>query len=243
MNIQTEKTSRILKLTSDGDELQAQDLQLVEMAAGGQLNADGLDVFERLYTDVTSGNYRTKHHWFYGLENLTQDTRGYVYWKGISVEHFDHVDSAKGAAAAHRLVDKCHRLEANGFPVNSRTVLQKSCYDAEPNSPWKEGLTHYYAFMRRGDHVACVFYVRHPESGDKAVSAYKAGGSIQLSYHQWGSDAPDALKAQGFESAGTPEDYPAVVALLTATGLTPTEADKIINAASPADRLSVLYSH
>lgn len=241
MNLQTEKCSRILQLTSDGDALQKHDLHLVEMAAGGQLNAVGLDAFERLYADVTSGHYRNKHHWFHGLENLTQDTRGYVYWKGASVEHFDHSDSARGAAAAHRLVDKCLKLEANGFPVNSRTVLHQCCYDAEPNSPWKEGLTHYYAFMRRGAEVVGIFYVRYPDAGDKVVTAHKVGASIQLAYHQWASDAYDSLKTLGFESAGMPEDYKTVVALLASTGLSATETEKIINASSPADRISVLY--
>lgn len=240
---QSDKAIRILELSHDGDELQASDLHLVEMAVNGHLNAAGLEAFERLHADVTSGLYRTKHHWFQGIEHLTQDTSGYVYWKGKSVEHFDFSDKEKEADAAHSLVAKCQQLEANGFPVNSRTVLQKCCYTAEADTPWKEALTHYYCFARSGNQVAGIFYLRHPEAGDKVVSAYKAAGSIHLVYHQWASEALDALQKQDYASARTPEDYPAAVELLTATGLSAQEIEKIINANSPADRLSARSGH
>lgn len=242
MTTQSDKAIRILDLSSDGDELQPNDLRLVEMAVNGHLNAAGLDAFDRLHASVMSGLYRAKKQWFHGLEHLTQNMVGYVYWKGVSVEHFDFSDEEKEAVAAHELVAKCRQLEANGFPVNSRTVLQKCCYTAEANTPWKEALTQYYCFVRSSTQVAGIFYLLRPEGDDKVVSAYKVGGSIHLAYHQWAHEALDALQKQGYESAGTPDDYAAAVDLLTATALSASEISKIINASSPADRLSVLYS-
>jgi hypothetical protein len=242
MSAQSEKAIRILELSRDGDELQALDLRLVEMAVNGHLNAAGLEAFDRLHAEVTSGAYKTKHHWFQGIEHLTQDTRGYVYWKGTSVEHFDFREQEPEAAAAHRLVEKCRKLEANGFPVNGRTVLQKACYNAEAGTPWQLALTHYYTFARKEDQVVGIFYVRYPDSEDTVVTAQRTNGSIQLAYYQWAHEALHALQKQGLTSTGAPDDYPEAVAMLAATGLSASEVDKIINAMSPADRLSVLYN-
>ncbi|MFN6475335.1 hypothetical protein [Nostoc sp. DedQUE07] len=61
-------------------------------------------------------------HWFYGIENLTQDVDGYVRWKGQVVEHFSFRDDdvAFGddkAEAAQRLAERCKHLESINAPI------------------------------------------------------------------------------------------------------------------------------
>ena len=42
--------------------------------------------FQQLYATVTSGQYAKP--WLAGVEHVTRDHQGYVYWKGSRIEHF-----------------------------------------------------------------------------------------------------------------------------------------------------------
>jgi hypothetical protein len=56
--------------------------------------------------------------------NLTMDGQGYVYWKGIHVEHFSYGrEEQKEADAARKVAARCMNLEKIGVPVNSRTAV------------------------------------------------------------------------------------------------------------------------
>jgi hypothetical protein len=80
-----DKAIEILQATSDGDKLAPLDLKIVESAVNGFLTADGIEAFNKLHKTVATGEY--KQPWFHGIENMTIDHVGYVYWKGAIVEH------------------------------------------------------------------------------------------------------------------------------------------------------------
>jgi hypothetical protein len=115
----------ILQKTNDGNDLDPGHLYLVELAVNGFLSEKGETAFSNLHKQVTSSE-GYKKPWFHGIENLTRDHAGYVYWKGVEVEHYDYF--GKGAYeheswAASDLADRCEFVEVMGFPVNIRTVI------------------------------------------------------------------------------------------------------------------------
>ena len=116
-----EKACEILHATNDGDDLDPDHLKLVELAVNGFLNEKGVAAFEKLYSDVKVGY---KKPWFHGIENLTIDNVGYVYWKGIQVEHYDlgwH-RSAEAKKSTEEVARRCRLLEERGERVNYATV-------------------------------------------------------------------------------------------------------------------------
>jgi len=119
-----EKACTILKATNDGDDLDPDQLKLLENAVNGFLNEKGSTAFEKLYEDVKAGY---KKPWLHGIEHLTIDTVGYVYWKGIQVEHYNlgwH-RSAEAKKQAEEVARRCHLLEVRGQKVNYANVIWK----------------------------------------------------------------------------------------------------------------------
>ena len=117
-----EKALFILEKTNDGTDLSPEHLKLVETAVNGWLSESGEVAFDELYKNV-KGRY--KKPWFHGIEHLTIDYKGYVYWKGSEVEHYTlswaYSDEAK--KAAQELARRCRLLEARGVDVSTRTVV------------------------------------------------------------------------------------------------------------------------
>jgi len=119
-----EKACEILKATNDGSDLDPDHLKLLELAVNGYLNETGYAAFAKLYTDVTTGYQKP---WLHGIENMTIDNAGYVYWKGQQVEHFNlgwH-RSAEAKVQAEEVARRCRLLEERGKPVNTYTVIWK----------------------------------------------------------------------------------------------------------------------
>ena len=117
-----EKACVILQATNDGDDLDPDQLKLLENAVNGFLNEKGSTAFEKLYEDVKAGY---KKPWFHGIEHLTIDTVGYVYWKGIQVEHYNlgwH-RSAEAKKQAEEVARRCRLLEERGQDVNYSHVI------------------------------------------------------------------------------------------------------------------------
>lgn len=69
------------------------------------------------------------------IDHLTQDGKGYVYWRGQHVEHYSYPAerAAEESQAALELRTRCIHLEALGIPVTSRTATWYA--------GWYEGLT------------------------------------------------------------------------------------------------------
>lgn len=116
--------SPILHATNDGDDLSPEHLFLLQLALNRNLNDEGRRVLRELHQQATTGQYRRP--WLFGIEHLTQDLEGFVYWKGQEVEHYscrDEEGRQRLIKAAHDLARRCRIVEGRGEPVNSRSVI------------------------------------------------------------------------------------------------------------------------
>ena len=115
--------TEILRMTNDGDKLDARDLNLLEGAVNSFLNEEGYKKFRELHAQVVEGNYTLP--WLHGIEHLTIDQEGYVYWKGQHVEHYD-IPWAYGEDAkkqAEELERRCKILEEQGKKISPVTAI------------------------------------------------------------------------------------------------------------------------
>lgn len=114
----SEMAQAILRHTQDGNLLAQEDLALVEVVINdgiGVLTPLGLKHWHNLHQAATTGTY--KKPWLHGHEHLTKDLEGFVFWKGISIEHFSIADPTREAAAAKELAKVCRLVEAQGLPM------------------------------------------------------------------------------------------------------------------------------
>lgn len=123
MSAVTDEAIEILQATNDGDDLAPEDLKLLELGVNGFLNEAGDVAFGALVAKVREGYQRP---WFHGIEHLTLDHVGYVYWKGQQVEHytigtFAYTD--RGVLAAKEVARRCRALERAGEAVSTRSVI------------------------------------------------------------------------------------------------------------------------
>jgi len=115
--------TEILRLTKDGDKLDARDLNLLQGAVNGLLNEKGYQKFKEIHAQVVEGKYTLP--WLHDIEHLTLDQEGYVYWKGQQVEHYDipWAYGEKAKLAAEELARRCRILEKQGKEVNTVTAI------------------------------------------------------------------------------------------------------------------------
>ena len=100
----------VLQYSNDGEALSPRHLKLVEMAANGVASEAGLAELERIKAALQAGTYQD---WYFGLEGLTLDHQGWVYYRGKRVEHYSFTDgnySAAARAAAEELVKRLERI-------------------------------------------------------------------------------------------------------------------------------------
>ena len=118
-----DKAIEILQATSDGDKLASIDLSLVEGAVNGFLTTEGIKAFNKLHETVVAGKY--KQPWFHGIEDMTIDNVGFIYWKGAIVEHYEQpwAYSKDAKESAQELKRRCEILESKGIPLNITTVI------------------------------------------------------------------------------------------------------------------------
>jgi hypothetical protein len=220
----------ILQHSNDGNRLAPRDLKLLELAVNGRLNEAGEVAFAELHTDVMSGEYfTTKRRWLYGVEHLTQDHEGYVYWKDIRVDHYSFRDADEGRAAALQLEQRCLMLEARGFPVNGRTVDARDCYEAEAGTPWMYALTRYYSFLEKDGVVTGIFYRTHQGEGlPEVVCVSQSGGIAELHFDSSAYAAYHRLQDAGHESMSVWATFEESVSRLERLGVTPEWLDEVI---------------
>lgn len=120
-----EKAIEILQRTRDGDDLAPEHLRLLELAVNDMVSETGQIALEQLYNEVIGGAYVQPS--YHGIESLRKDHRGYVYWKGIQVDHFSFDRYEEAHEAAMELADRCRTLEMLGLPVS--TAHQAWWYD------------------------------------------------------------------------------------------------------------------
>ena len=76
-----EKAIAVLQRTHDGNDISPGHLSLLESAVNNNLTPEGEAYFnDEVYEKVIAGTY--KRPWAYGVEHLTKDHVGYIYWKG-----------------------------------------------------------------------------------------------------------------------------------------------------------------
>lgn len=128
MSTYTDQAIEILRLTRDGDDLAPRDLALIQLVANGQATgvSEAADVaFAELYANATKAGGYTRP-WFWGIEHLTKDHQGYVYWKGHQVEHYSFYGEdayEREKAAAERLAQACRECEARGQEVKFANLI------------------------------------------------------------------------------------------------------------------------
>jgi hypothetical protein len=112
-----EQSIEILDRSRDGNDLEPFHLSLVQAAVNNHLTARGVDAFHQLYDSVTSGQYAKP--WLAGVEHVTRDHQGYIYWKGSRIEHFTFsvMEEDQLKHTTQRLAERCRHIEALGLPV------------------------------------------------------------------------------------------------------------------------------
>ena len=137
-----EKAILIVSKTNDGFQLAPADLKLTESAVNGFLNEKGVMAFESLYQSVLHDEY--VQPWLQGIEHLTVDHEGYIYWKGIDVEHYDYPYSDDSRQDLEALAQRCIHLESLGLtPTSTLAIWHWNRYKAlTPEHPWLTFFTH-----------------------------------------------------------------------------------------------------
>jgi hypothetical protein len=112
-----EQSIEILDRSRDGNDLEPFHLSLVQAAVNNHLTARGVEAFHQLYDSVTSGQYAKP--WLAGVEHVTRDHQGYIYWKGSRIEHFTFsvMEEDQLKHTTQRLAERCRHIEALGLPV------------------------------------------------------------------------------------------------------------------------------
>lgn len=118
-----EMSLEILERTRDGNDLEPFHLSLVQAAVNNHLTPHGIGAFRAVYDAVASGHY-TKP-WLAGVEHVTRDHQGYIYWKGTRIEHFTFsvMDANQLRQTTQHLAEKCRHIEALGLPVCGRSYF------------------------------------------------------------------------------------------------------------------------
>ena len=118
----SEAAIEILRATNDGDLLSPIDLSLLQSAVNGWLTEAGETAFYQLLERTRTG-YRAQ--WFHGIEHLTIDHEGYIYWKSSQVEHYtpSWAYSEEAHNNAKELAERCRHLEATNVPVNTTNAI------------------------------------------------------------------------------------------------------------------------
>jgi hypothetical protein len=110
----------IIQNTHDGNDLAPEHLYMVQAACNGWLTEEGEVAFYELYASVMKGYVKP---WYHGIEHMTKDHEGYIYWKGVEVEHYSFDDYEKADAAAKELAGRCRFLESKGIEPTCRRVI------------------------------------------------------------------------------------------------------------------------
>ena len=126
MNPYIKKIIYILSNTNDGNQLSPGHLYLLQCATNhpDAITKDGDELITDIYNRVKTGTYQKP--WHCGVKHLTKDHNGWVYWKGVRVEHFTFRDGGKEKAAAEELGRICRYLERTGREINLENVLKES---------------------------------------------------------------------------------------------------------------------
>lgn len=115
----------ILRHTNDGDELDSHDLALLQNVVNSEgkcLTPTGVRYWSRLHERTGNGSYQKQP--FCGVRGLHRDHVGYVYWKGVLVEHYSHKDHEQMVKDARVLGAICKSIENRMEVVAAGKVME-----------------------------------------------------------------------------------------------------------------------
>lgn len=136
-----DRVLEILRATNDGNDLAPRDLSLTELAINRNLSEKGAAAFDKLYSDVcVQRTYDASKVWFLDLENITRDHAGYIYWRGVPIEHFAFNSGERMRKAAEHLQSACLTMERFGLAVSSAAVYLSWLHVMAPPSALPCGL-------------------------------------------------------------------------------------------------------
>lgn len=154
---------------------------------------------------ITTETHPLRHH-------ITKCHEGFIYWKGIHIEHFSFRDPTEEQEAINHLCIRCAHLEKIGVPVNISTVVWHWSWFAssQQRDPWNNillSIHSLYVHKKTGE-VAIPSNHRH-ELGSNAPIAYASylGGTGALQHiagHPNGEY--HAFLAAGFAYANVGQD-------------------------------------
>lgn len=125
----------VLRLTNDGNDLAPSDLALVEAATNHLLTDAGLASFDTLHNACINGTYQKP--WLFGIEHLTIDHSGYVFWRSQepAIEHYTFYDEGSHErlkASAQHLASTCLLLETRGISHPTFSDYINTIREAQP---------------------------------------------------------------------------------------------------------------
>lgn len=116
----------VLRGTSDGDALDPEDLALLQRIVNQglvSLSAAGKARWAAVVRAVAANHYIKP--FFHDIEHLTRDLEGYVFWRGVNIEHYSFRADRQGEKrAAHRLAAQCRLIESRGAEVNGLELFK-----------------------------------------------------------------------------------------------------------------------
>jgi hypothetical protein len=177
-----EQALDILRNTKDGDELDSRDLLLLQdvvNSAGKCLTPTGLRYWSRLRERTANGSYQRQP--FCGVSGLRRDQVGYVYWRGVLVEHYSHMDDEKMTKDARVLGAICKSIENRSGTVSAREVMKG--YD---DLRFGEGSGHqrFLAFWRL-EHQAIRFQVMPMVASDRVTAEKERESTAARTAAHW----------------------------------------------------------
>lgn len=134
--MEIDKALKIIQNTNDGDELSPNHLYIVQQVVNGLATEYELETFNKIHEDVVNGCY--KKPWLCGIEHMTADHEGYIYYKGHRVEHY----SFEGFKSRQKLIDeltwlqdKCIHAEKLRLPINTLIIIWYNELWSDINDP------------------------------------------------------------------------------------------------------------
>ncbi len=225
----------ILGKTRDGSDLAPHHMTLIEAV----VSAGRFDLTEQqevalseLHAAVSEGRYSGNAIWLHGIEHLTKNDRGYVFWKGIEVEHYSFTDPVAEKSAALALAQRCLTIESKGFPVNCRSVLDQKFLDAPEDTPWLPLLLRLYSICLENGKARWLILSK---SDGHAVAITKTAGTLETRHYGPETDgsasytAFHALELEGSAPGSIfTSTYESLIAAVQAGGFTPADIEQAL---------------
>jgi hypothetical protein len=112
----------ILTRTSDGDDLAPTRSEVARKRRQRTPHRKGKIAFADLNKRVVNGYVRL---WFRGVEHVTIDHEGYIYWRGNHVEHYciRLMTAERQQSETEGLARRCLIVEGRGLAVSSTNLI------------------------------------------------------------------------------------------------------------------------